>query len=71
MEDFSQLLWYTLVLKEANILRQDEESEDMLKKTKTLPSDEGQMAGKEKKEKTRARYEEGWKLCCLGHMKLA
>lgn len=51
MEDFSQLLWYTLVLKEANILKQDEELEDMLKKTKTLPFDEGQMAGKEKKRK--------------------
>lgn len=51
VEDFSQLLWYTLVLKEANILKQDEESEDMLKKTKTLPFDERQMAGKEKKRK--------------------
>lgn len=37
------------MLEEADVLKQDEELGDMLKKTKTLPFGEGQMAGKEKK----------------------
>lgn len=46
---FSQPLWYTLVLEEADILQQDKVLEDMLKKTKTLPFGKGKMAGKGKK----------------------